>query len=99
MHGVATKATARQVMTVQGHRSLFLCGQAIREILGGLEYIVKVEPFSHCACAKHNQHANARGSGGMPPRKILKNRCSEIESGGISGSIYYITFRVKLTVK
>ena len=23
------------------------------------------------------------GSGGMPPRKILKNRCSEIESGGI----------------
>ena len=35
-------------------------------------------------CAKHNQHtkhANARGSGGMPPRKILKIGCSEIDSG------------------
>ena len=41
-------------------------------------------------CAKHNQHAkhaNARGSGGMPPRKFLKNRCYEIEFGSIlSGS-------------
>jgi len=38
-------------------------------------------------CVKHNQHAKhakARGSGSMPPspRKILKNRCSEIESEG-----------------
>ena len=35
-------------------------------------------------CAKHNQHAkhaNARGSGDMPPRKNLKIRCSEIDSG------------------
>ena len=24
------------------------------------------------------------GSGGMPPRKILKNRCSEMAFGGIS---------------
>ena len=40
---------------IQGRRSLFLCGQAIRENLGGLGYIVKVEPFSHCV--KHNQHA------------------------------------------
>ena len=29
-------------------------------------------------CAKHNQHANARGSGGRSPRKILKNRRTEI---------------------
>ena len=26
------------------------------------------------------------GSGGMPPRKCLKNMCSEIEFGSISGS-------------
>jgi len=30
------------------------------------------------------------GSGGMPPSKILKNRCSEIESEGISESKYCI---------
>ena len=38
-------------------------------------------------CVKHNQHskhATARGSGGMPPRKILKNRRPEIESDSIS---------------
>ena len=38
----------------------------------------------HQQCAKHTQHAkhaNARGSGGMPPKKILKNRCCQIESG------------------
>ena len=40
---------------LQGRRSLILYGQVIRENLGGLEYIVKVEPFSHYA--KHNQHA------------------------------------------
>ena len=37
-------------------------------------------------CAKHNQHAKhakARGSGGIPPRKILKITCSEIDFGGI----------------
>ena len=28
-----------------------------------------------CYCAKHNQHANARGPGGSP----LKNRCSDID--------------------
>jgi len=42
-------------------------------------------------CAKHSQyarHANARGSGGMPPRKILKNRISEIEFGDVLESIY-----------
>ena len=40
-------------------------------------------------CVKHNQHvkhANARESEGMPPRRILKNRCSEIEFGAISRS-------------
>ena len=40
-------------------------------------------------CAKHNQHmqhANDRGSGGMPPWENLKNRYSEIEFEGISGS-------------
>ena len=38
-------------------------------------------------CVKHNQHSkhtNARGSGGMSPRKFLKNTCSEIEFGSIS---------------
>jgi len=34
------------------------------------------------------EHAFARGSGGMPPRKILKKRCSEIEAEGISESKY-----------
>jgi len=35
-----------------------------------------------------------RGSRGMPPRKILKNRCSEIESEGISESksMYIATY-------
>ena len=37
-------------------------------------------------CAKHNQHANASGIWGMPPRKFLKIRCSEIESE----AIYYM---------
>ena len=40
-------------------------------------------------CEKHNQHAkhaNARGAWGMPPRKFLKNMCSEIEFGSVSGS-------------
>ena len=39
-------------------------------------------------CVKHNQHANARGSGGRSPRKILKNRCSEIEFEAILKSKY-----------
>ena len=46
-------------------------------------YIVKVVFFNYCA--KHYQHAwhaNTRGSGGVPPRKILKNRCSETEFWG-----------------
>jgi len=41
--------------------------------------------------AKHNQyvkHANARRSGGMPPRKILKNGGSEIEFGDVLESVY-----------
>jgi len=45
-------------------------------------------------CAKHNQyakHANARGSGGMPPRKILKNRSAKIEFGDILESIYTVS--------
>ena len=47
------------------------------------------EPGIMLHCAKHNQHANARGVWGhAPPRKILKNRCSEIEFEGISGSEY-----------
>ena len=37
------------------------------------------------------------GSGGMPPRNFLKNRCSEIESEGISESKLHC--RVKITVK
>ena len=32
---------------------------------------------------------NARGSGDMPPRKILMNQYSEIESEGILESIIY----------
>ena len=42
-------------------------------------------------CVKHNQHvqhADARGSEGTPPKKILKKRCSEIEFEGISESKY-----------
>jgi len=42
-------------------------------------------------CAKHNQyakHANARGPGGMPSRKIFKNSSSEIEFGDVLESIY-----------
>ena len=34
-------------------------------------------------CAKHTQHAkhaNARGSGGMPPQEIFEKTCSEIAS-------------------
>ena len=50
------------------------------------------EPGIMLHCAKHNQHAehaNARGVwGGMPSRKIVKNRCSESEFEGISGSKY-----------
>jgi len=34
---------------------------------------------------KHAKHAKARGSGGMPPRKILKITCSEIASEYIFG--------------
>jgi len=33
---------------------------------------------------QHVKHTDAEGSGGMPPRKFLKNGCSEIESEGIS---------------
>jgi len=46
-----------------------------------------------CYCAEHNQHvqhAIARGVWGHTPRKILKNRCSEIESEDISESKYCI---------
>ena len=42
-------------------------------------------------CVKHIQHAkhaNAIGGVGYAPRKVLKNRHSEIEFGGISG-LYY----------
>ena len=38
-------------------------------------------------CIKYNQqarHTIFRGSGGMPSRRILKVRCAEIESEGIS---------------
>ena len=40
-------------------------------------------------CAKHPQHAkhtHSRGSGGMPPRKILKIRSQESEFGEISAN-------------
>ena len=43
-----------------------------------------------------------RGSGGMPPMKSLKNRCSEIESEGIIESMYSAIQRVvtcKINVK
>ena len=38
------------------------------------------------------QHANARGSGGMPPGKFFNNRCCEIESEGILESKYHIMY-------
>ena len=52
--------------------------------------------LSDCMCyyVKHNQHANAGGLEAYP-RNFLKNRCSEIESEGISES----KCRVKITVK
>ena len=50
-------------------------------ILPDQEHIVKMGPFMTARyCAKHNQHAKLGRSGGMPPRKFLKNRCSEIKS-------------------
>ena len=64
---------------MQGCRSLLFCGQAIRKNKK-IGYIVKVVFFSYCA--KHNHMLM------LAPRKILKNRCSEIELGGISGSMY-----------
>ena len=54
------------------------------ELLGGQSIILleaKIKNTFHCA--KHNQHTKTWGSGGLPPRKILKNRCSEIKSEGI----------------
>ena len=39
----------------------------------------------------HAKHANARGSGGMPPQENFKNGCSEIESGGIFDSSVHCT--------
>ena len=45
------------------------------------------EPGIMLHCAKHNQLILG-GSGAMPPRKIMKNRCSEIEFEAISGSKY-----------
>ena len=48
-----------------------------------------------CYCAKHNQHAqhaNAKGVWGHAPKQNLKNRCSEIESEGITESIYLATY-------
>ena len=40
----------------------------------------------------HSKHGNARGSGGMPPRKILKNRCPDIGFGVFwrVGWVYYV---------
>ena len=32
-------------------------------------------------CAKYPSHAYSRGSGGMPPRKILKCTCQESKFG------------------
>ena len=76
----------------RGRGSNFTC-QA--ESLDTLECMEKCSyPYRHTGylyCAKHNQHArhaNARGSGGIPPRKILKNRYSKIKCGGISGPNY-----------
>ena len=38
-----------------------------------------------CEAHLHAKHAKLGGSGGMPPRKILKNSLSEIESGAFLG--------------
>ena len=50
-------------------------------------------------CVKHNQHANARGSGGMPPGNFWKNRCSEIESGSILECLLAILYALISRVK
>ena len=55
-----------------------------------------------CYCAKHNQLRSMLmlgGFGDMPPRKFLKNRCSEIESEGILESKYTLISRAKIPVK
>ena len=44
-----------------------------------------------CYCVKRS----ARGSEGMPPRNGFENRCSEIESEGISESKYCIIILLK----
>ena len=54
-----------------------------------LDHIVKVRPFG----SMHSM-LMLGGSGGMSPRKFFKNRCSEIESGGISGSLYYFKSQI-----
>ena len=45
-------------------------------------------------CEAQSAHiaVNAREAGFMPPRKILKNRCSQIESEGILELIYLSTY-------
>ena len=57
------------------------------EVLSSRKQRIWIPRASICTfnCAKHNQHANARESGGMPPQK---NRCFEIESKAILESKY-----------
>lgn len=75
------------MLQIKGVGAYFCMVRPSERILGGLGQIFKVGTFSYCA--------DARWSEGLPPRKILKNFCSEIEAGGISGSIYlYTSFQV-----
>ena len=69
-------------MVYQGRRKQFYIGQA--ESVGLLN-VLKMK-----LSIRHNQyarHANIRGLGACLFKKILKNRYSEIEFGGISGFI------------
>ena len=46
-------------------------------------------------------HGDARGSGGMPTRKILKNRCPDIEFGDtldFDGYIMCIDFKIQVKI-
>ena len=67
------------------HGQLSICG---KQQLQGLT-IIGGSRAQRPHCVKHSQHAKHAnvigGSGGIPPEKVLKNRCSDIEFGVILG--------------
>ena len=73
---------------MQGRRSLFLCGQAIREIFN-IAIVNFSKEFSTIVQSTISMRSMLMlgGSRGMPPRKILKNRCSKIKFGAFKPQI------------